>query len=162
LCGRLVEATSQAASPGAFDNARARVRDEAERALAIDPADPEARYALLSLDPIVDNWLAQESAIEAASARSPNSPLIIDALCRQRICVGRVREGLSIQARNYSTDPLSPRRIAQEMMRRHLVDNDIEGARQLCDAALAAAPGDEYVWRYCCAFLSAIGDWDAV
>jgi len=161
LCGRLLEATSAAAPPGAFDIARARVRHEAERALAIDPSDAEARYALLAIDPVIGHWRALEAAIEAARALAPNSPLIIDVQSRHYVSVGRVREGFNLRAPLYPVDPLSPRRMVQEAWRRWIMEGDIEGGRTLFNAALEAAPGDEFVWRLSSGFPIAIGDYDA-
>lgn len=147
LCNRIVAATVISAPPEAFDAAVRAVETAARRALAQDPGDTQARYALLSLEPMIGAWAAHEAAIDAALEDSPNDGQLLTAKGRMASNVGRRRAAQAISARAVADDPLSPRAIAFDAGRRFLIADDEAGARAAVDRAYAMAPTDPLVWR---------------
>ncbi len=159
LCKNIQDATIYGAPPGAFGDAVARVRVEAERALALDCAAPEARFALASLEPSIGNWEAQEENMRAALAIAPNDGTLAIGLGRILLASGRARDAAAQIGIAYRNDPLSPLLMAHESWRR-LVLGDVANARALARRAFEAAPADAFIWRGYMGFLELIRDWE--
>jgi TolB-like protein len=155
-CQLIVEATVEGARPEAFDEAVAAVRREAARALELDPADPEARLTLHTVEPVVDNWRAHEASYEAASQAAPNDLVILFRRARWLVSVGRNREGQALLAQGYEIDPLSPTWMCAKAMSG--VDED--AAYALHQKAVALSPLDAFVWRRTFINASYGGHWD--
>lgn len=162
LCNRILNATTFGGCLETFDAAIARVRAEAERALADDQTEVVAQYVLFTLEPCpcTGGWMAQEKILEFALEAAPNDWLLRSAQARFALGVGRFREGLDLLSQAFRDDPHSPRLMALEGACRYFARNDVAGARALLDRALEMSVRDEFVWRTRIAFVMSTGDWD--
>jgi Tfp pilus assembly protein PilF len=146
LCQKIIDATVRGAKPEAFDEAVAAVRQQATKALQLDPNDTEARLALVSLEPGNGNWQAQERVYEAALMAAPNDLYILYERARWLLRVGRMREGFALCARGYEIDPLSPAWMILKATQLFALVGDLAGADVLAAQAFEAAPDQRYTW----------------
>jgi len=84
--------TDQHAAPDAAVSATALIDEAAERALAIDPANADARAALALAIPYYGDWLAAERRFDAVLADHPGHVIVQDARVFLLGAVGRMRE----------------------------------------------------------------------
>ncbi len=142
LCFKITQATLPAAAPDDFSNAVANVRQMATRALALEPDDIEAQLALMSLEPVISNWLEQDARLAAARISAPNDTHL---LYRRGVWLGgtgRLSECFQLLAQGYDSDPLSPAWMLRKATERLMVQGDVPTARALLDKVdMAASPG---------------------
>jgi tetratricopeptide (TPR) repeat protein len=82
----------QHASPDLADPATALIDEAAQRALALDPANADARAALALAIPYFGDWLAAERRFDAVLADHPDHAILQDARLFLLGAVGRLRE----------------------------------------------------------------------
>jgi TolB-like protein len=93
--------------PGQAASLRQEARREAERALAINPKDPDADIALGLLQPVPD-FAARETWFRKAIDADPSWPDASGFLGHLMSRVGRVEDALALYQRAASVNPLSP------------------------------------------------------
>ena len=99
--------TDQHAAPDAAVSATALIDEAAERALALDPANADARAALALAIPYYGDWLAAERRFDAVLADHPDHVITQDSRTFLLGAVGRMREsGLA----RYAVAPNAPLR----------------------------------------------------
>jgi DNA-binding winged helix-turn-helix (wHTH) protein/tetratricopeptide (TPR) repeat protein len=84
--------TDQHAAPDAAVSATALIDEAAERALALDPANADARAALALAIPYYGDWLAAERRFDAVLADHPDHAITHDSRLFLLGTVGRMRE----------------------------------------------------------------------
>lgn len=90
---------------------RATARQEAARALALDPKNGEAYVALAALIP-VRNLLEREAMYRKGLAVDPDEPTLNSSLAALLSDTGRYKEAVELQQKAVILDPLSPRKTA--------------------------------------------------
>lgn len=83
-------------------------RAAAARALALDPGNPYAEIALVSLLPRTGNWARAEQVARRADARHPNNEVFLAMLSGILAAVGRVGEAAGLTERIVKLAPPSP------------------------------------------------------
>jgi DNA-binding winged helix-turn-helix (wHTH) protein/tetratricopeptide (TPR) repeat protein len=83
----------QHASPDAVVSSTAVIDKAAERALALDPANADAKAALALAIPYFGDWLAAERRLDAVLAKHPEHVITLDSRAFLLGAVGRMREG---------------------------------------------------------------------
>jgi DNA-binding winged helix-turn-helix (wHTH) protein/Tfp pilus assembly protein PilF len=83
------------------------VRQAAERALTIDPANAEALLRLANYYMASGNQSAAEEAIGRAAAVAPNEPLVLGFQSSRAFGEGRLEEALALQRRAVLNDPIA-------------------------------------------------------
>ncbi len=84
--------TDQHAAPDAAVSATALIDEAAERALALDPGNADAKAALALAIPYYGDWLAAERRFDAVLADHPDHVIVQDARAFLLGAVGRMRE----------------------------------------------------------------------
>lgn len=84
--------TDQHAAPDAAVSATALIDEAAGRALALDPANADAKSALALAIPYFGDWLAAERRFDAVLARHPGHVITQDSRTFMLGAVGRMRE----------------------------------------------------------------------
>ncbi len=84
--------TDQHAAPDAAVSATALIDEAAERALALDPANADAKAAIALAIPYYGDWLAAERRFDAVLADHPDHVIVKDARTFLLGAVGRTRE----------------------------------------------------------------------
>ncbi len=79
----------------------------ARRALAIDPAQPQAHTALATLPPLFGNWVATRQRLRTVLAASPDEPCASDHLGFAEFAMGRVKAAAAIGETLVAADPLA-------------------------------------------------------
>lgn len=146
LCHRIREATFADASSAAFDDALLAVRHAATRALDLDASDIEAPLALLSLQPVTENWASQDRMLVEALATNPADLALLWYRARWLAGTGRLRESIATYRKGYELNPLSPTWMIARSNGLFL-EGDLAGAERLQVQAYAMAPADPYVWH---------------
>jgi hypothetical protein len=123
----------QHAAPDAAVSATALIDEAAERALALDPANADAKAAIALAIPYYGDWLAAERRFDAVLADHPDHVIVQDARTFLLGAVGRMREsGLARVAHA----PAAPFDASTQY---GLVYGDVAGPiRRVVRAALAA------------------------
>jgi DNA-binding winged helix-turn-helix (wHTH) protein/tetratricopeptide (TPR) repeat protein len=136
--GRLALATRTAAEyagPDALASLLAESQAAADRALALDPRNPDARVALATRLPVYGNWQPREQALQAVLADHPEHPPALDALSIVWASVGLASAHYPLRLRTVALDPLHAaynfRSIYAHWMNDRLADADRAGARGL-------------------------------
>ena len=84
--------TDQHAAPDAVVSATAVIDEAAERALALDPANADAKAALALAIPYYGDWLAAERRFDAVLADHPDHVIVQDARAFLLSAVARIRD----------------------------------------------------------------------
>jgi TolB-like protein/tetratricopeptide (TPR) repeat protein len=142
---RIRKATFGDAAPDAFDAACAAVKAAAERALALDPEDIEAKLALLSLEPVTETWAEQDRLLTDALAENPTDLSLLWYRQRWLVGAGRFREAASVVRLGYELSPLSAQWLAAYAGIQFLEGNLAEADR-LGHQAYALDPSNPFVW----------------
>ena len=84
-----------------------RVRDAAERALALDPALAEAHLRLSQYRAMVGDRTESEWHAKMAAALRPDDPLVLEFAASRAAAGGRLDEAIALQRRALELEPLS-------------------------------------------------------
>lgn len=109
--GRLAEAWRTAwefAGPAQTEAAVQNCQRAAQKALTLDPGQPEARTALIELRGCFGDWFAFESGLRAVLDEHPDNSGAMAALAMMLQAVGRVSDGARYSARVAVQRPLAP------------------------------------------------------
>lgn len=136
--GRLALATriaAEYAAPDALASLLAESQAAADRALALDARNPDARVALATRLPVYGNWQPREKALQAVLADHPDHLPALDALSVVWASAGLVSAFYPLRLRTVALDPLHAaynfRSIYGHWMNDRLADADRAGARGL-------------------------------
>jgi DNA-binding winged helix-turn-helix (wHTH) protein len=148
LWGQLAMALRSSSEFASPDETAAAVQDcesAAERALALDPRQPDARLALTMLRTSYGDWLQVERKLRAILADAPQHTDALGALGFLLMSVGRAAEAHAANAQAAARDPLSP--LYQYRMMYHLWSLGRLGeADRTIDRAIELWPRHPGVW----------------
>lgn len=124
----------------------ARVRDAAAHALAIDPAEPRAAAALVSLAPTFGHWGAKAQQLQTATrrARPENGPLQYQTV-QFLIDIGRTRDALPRVEQLAKFSPLVPW-IQAARIDLLAANGRYDDADRAAEEARALWPRDRLIW----------------
>jgi tetratricopeptide (TPR) repeat protein len=115
------------------------------RALALDPEQPEALAARALLPPIFGDWFGAQQRLEAVLRRHPDQLDALDGLGLLFFSAGLTRAGEEISARLATIDPLSPVFQYRHAYRQWAI-GDLSAADRTIDRALQLWPRHPAVW----------------
>lgn len=99
---------SEYAAPGEVAAATRDCQVAAQRALALDPDQPDARIALVTLPPYYGDWTAAEARFRVVLDRHPGAPEIVTEMAMLLMSTGRVTEATRLHGIAARLQPLSP------------------------------------------------------
>lgn len=128
-----------------IDKAVADCQQAARRALALQRNQPEAETAFALLPPVHGDWGNAEKRYRAVLARHPDQVELLGALSVLLISVGRIREGIGLNARAAEIEPLSPVYQYRRAYHHWFMDNIAEADRTI-DRAAQLWPRHPAIW----------------
>ncbi|MBS0479281.1 MAG: winged helix-turn-helix domain-containing protein [Proteobacteria bacterium] len=138
-------AVAEYAAPDATAQAVSATEQAAQRALDLQPNQPDARVALTMLPPHFGGWFAVEQSLRQILADFPDNLAAQTNLSLALMEVGRIREGGAMGDRLVKREPLSPafqyRHVYQLWARGRLREAD-----QAADQALQLWPRHASLW----------------
>lgn len=123
----------------------AKMRSDAQRALALDPDNRQAIVTLALSRPHFRNWIEGERELRTALKRFPDESELRRRLGDLLLDTGRVREGREEYFAVYRREPLAPAN-ALMLARASWYDGDADQADALLARALRLAPTEAMVW----------------
>ena len=117
----------------------------AHRALAIDPDQPEARTALVSVVPLFGHWGEARNKLLTILERSPDCVVAAQDLATLEMATGRVRAGKILRDRLRAADPLAAT-ICYKSVYMHWSVGDLTGMDHIADRASQLWPTHPAVW----------------
>lgn len=153
---RIQKATYADAGPEAFEKAYSTVKTAAERALALDSADIEAKLALLSLEPVTETWVEQDRALTEALAANPADLSLLWYRARWLIGTGRFSDAGRVIRLGYEMSPLSAKWLtayAGSM----ILEGNLTEADRLGAQAILIDPENPFVWFGRYGFFAIVG-----
>lgn len=124
----------------------AKVRAAANRALALDPDQPDARLALIELAPLYRNWSDRESGLLAILRSHPDHVPTLAMLAELYFQTGRVAAGAVRMEAAHHAAPDSPAITSSTVMARWKTGR-IDAMNRLAAAALREFGANAYVWN---------------
>ena len=143
-------------SPGDWPAVAARCRSAAQRALQLDPQDPDARAALVFLGPLYRNWANAESQIRQVLRTAPNHRRANGLMAQTLSEVGRWRDAIPFYRKiTGPNDFIAPARFGLI----HALWNAgrLDEAEDALDAATARWPKHGSLWETRVKFLAFTG-----
>ena len=117
----------------------------AGRALALEPTQPEARTALVSVVPLLGHWATARSQLLAILQQSPDCMVAAQDLATLEMATGRVREGKRIRDQLRAADPLAAVTCYKSVYQ-HWSVGDLVGMDHIADSAIQLWPTHPAVW----------------
>lgn len=121
------------------------VKSLAEKALALDPANPDAKVALLLTQAWIGRWSAFDREITGLLARLPDHPFLISSRINFLRAVGRNREALALARQLVRLAPLAPGYRADLGAALRASDQLVE-AQNVYDDAVRLWPQNVLLW----------------
>jgi DNA-binding SARP family transcriptional activator len=91
------------------DAMRQEAREQANRALELDPHNGDAYYALAEAFPLgLENWLERDKTLRAGLSIEPENADLNFSMAQNLAAVGRQHEGLTFMRRSVALDPIAP------------------------------------------------------
>jgi DNA-binding winged helix-turn-helix (wHTH) protein/Tfp pilus assembly protein PilF len=122
------------------------IRSAAERALALDPSNIDARLALITTYPGFRRWQDQEAKLRALLDHYPNSALVNNALAMVLTDVDLFGEGVAHFRKVVAIDPELVVAWGQLAMALHIARRDQE-AHVTLDQAFVRFPKHPWLWN---------------
>jgi DNA-binding winged helix-turn-helix (wHTH) protein/tetratricopeptide (TPR) repeat protein len=132
--------------PAGVSTAVLQTEAAAERALAIDPKEPNARTALATVRPEFGNWGASEDALRTILDDSPSNVPALSYLVMILQAVGRSRESWTLNERALAAEPLSPLLLFRRALKLW-INGRVDEADIAVDRALQLWPKHAAVWN---------------
>lgn len=123
---------------------RARAREAANNALALDPNAGSAFAALSIIEPVCGRFAERDELIDKALQVAPNDPVALFWASRWSWAVGRIREGVEYAARACRVDPLWPQGLHQYASLLWIMGLEVEAGR-IWDNLIARWPDRDYL-----------------
>lgn len=124
----------------------ARAQSAAERALALDPTDPNARTSLAVLRRGLDDWIAFERELVTVLRDFPSNHFALTCLTVFCQAVGRCRESLAFSDRALAVEPMSPSTRFRQALKLWIFNRNAEADR-VSGRALELWPRHALVWN---------------
>ena len=115
------------------------------RALALDPAQGEARVALATVAPLFGRWLQARKALERVIAADPDCTAASHELAIVEMTTGRVREAKRLMDRLIAADTLAAC-FHYKSIWQHWSVGDLAGMDHVADRAIQLWPTHPAVW----------------
>ena len=127
-------------------NADDEARLAAERAIALDPREPNARAALTFLRRDLDDWISYENGLLAILRDAPDCAPALGYLTLFLQSVGRCRDSLASNERAIALEPFSPQHQARRALK-HWIFGRIADADKVADRLLQLSPRNSTAWN---------------
>jgi DNA-binding winged helix-turn-helix (wHTH) protein/tetratricopeptide (TPR) repeat protein len=118
----------------------------ANRALALDPKEPNARTALVTVRPEFGRWADTEDGLRAILRDTPNCVPALSYLVIILQSVGRARESFDLNEKALALEPLSPVHLFRRGVKLWIL-GDTAAADLAIDRALQLWPRQPAVWH---------------
>jgi DNA-binding winged helix-turn-helix (wHTH) protein len=119
--------------------------EASRRALALDPAQPEALTALATLVPLIGDWGVRRERLLGVLERHPDHPVASQDLATLEMATGRVREGKRIRDDLLARDPLAAVTCYKSVFQ-HWSVGDYAGMDRMAERAINLWPTHPAVW----------------
>ncbi|WP_195908345.1 winged helix-turn-helix domain-containing protein [Novosphingobium sp. Gsoil 351] len=126
--------------------ANARAQDAAQRALALDPKEANARSTIALLRRDLDDWVSYENDLLGIVKDDPGCAPAHEYLTLFLQSVGRCRDSLASNERAVSLEPFSPKHQSRRAMK-HWIFGRIGEADKVADRLLQLRPRDPNAWN---------------
>jgi tetratricopeptide (TPR) repeat protein len=133
-------------SPERAAKLRADAKGEAQRALALDPSDASAHFALSFLFPSVGHWKEREQFLLQGLAVSPQSGLLTNIESNFLREVGRLQDAVAYGRQAQAPLPQSANRDATLVLALAVTSNNFE-ATPLAETAAKSWPSHPAIWN---------------
>lgn len=117
----------------------------ARQAVALDPAQPEARTALTTILPLFGHWQESRDRLLAILEGAPESVVATQELATLEMATGRVREGKRLRDGLIARDPLAAA-FCYKSIYQHWSVGDVTGMDHAADRAIQLWPTHPAVW----------------
>ncbi len=118
----------------------------AQRALALDPREPNARTVMAVQRLDLDDWTSYEDTLLGVLRDAPNCAAALSELTLFYQGMGRCRDSLTMNERALRVAPLNPSHHARRAMK-HWIFGDVGAADRVASGALQLWPRDPVVWN---------------
>lgn len=146
--GMLALLSRHAAEYGEANAASDHVREcekAARRAIALEPMQPEAQTALVSLVPLFGGWGDARRRLAAILDANPDSPVPKQDLATLEMATGRVRVSKALRDELIARDPLAAC-YCYKSVYQHWSVGDLQGMDHVADRAIQLWPTHPAVW----------------
>lgn len=124
----------------------AKSREAANRALALDPREANARVVLIVQRRDLDDWVEWEDSLLDVLEDDPNNTLALEYLAMFYQTVGRCKDNWNYGERSYRLEPLSSDNLHRRAFR-HWIFGKLPQADKIADQALRLWPRHPFVWN---------------
>nr|WP_236659774.1 winged helix-turn-helix domain-containing protein [Sphingopyxis lutea] len=121
-------------------------REAAQRALALDPREPNARTVIAYLQRDLDDWTKWEDALLGVLNDAPNSAVALDHVTLFYQGMGRCKDSLLANERVIKVEPFEPSHQARRALKYWIFGN-VGDADKVANRALELWPHDPSVWN---------------
>lgn len=125
---------------------RSDAREAANRALALDPREVNARAVLIVQRRDIDEWVDWEDALLELLAEAPDNTLALEYLSMFYQACGRCKDNWDLGERLYLLEPLNPNNLHRRAFR-HWIFGKFAQADKIADQSLLLWPRHPYVWN---------------
>ncbi len=118
----------------------------AQRALALDPGEPNARAVMAAQRLDLDDWVTYEDKLLGIVRDAPDCALALAAITLFYQGMGRCRDSLRFNERAIAVEPFNPAHQARRAMK-HWIFGDLAKADQVANRAAQLWPRMPSVWN---------------
>ena len=118
----------------------------AQRALSLDPGEPNARSVLAVQRLDLDDWITYEDTLLGIVRDAPRCALALSELTLFYQGMGRCRESLGFNERAIAIEPFNPTHQSRRAMK-HWIFGDLAKADQVANRALQLWPRNPVAWN---------------
>ena len=136
----------EGARPAEVSDALRNCETAAQRALTLDPREPNARTALATLRPEFGSWGPTEDSLRAILKDSPTNVPALSYLLMVLQAVGRANESFALNERAIRLEPLSPIHLFRKSLKLWIYGQTAQ-ADLAIDRALQVWPRHPAVWN---------------
>lgn len=118
----------------------------ADRALSLDPGEPNARTVVASQRFDLDNWVSYEDALLGVLRDAPETAQALSELTLFYQGMGRCRDSLAMNERVIRAEPFNPAHQARQAMK-HWIFGDVGACDRVANRSLQLWPRSATVWN---------------